>query len=238
MRLTLSILLIVATRLFGNPELAVDLPGGATMGFVRIEPGAFRMGKAPTTPDAFLGDRPQHEVTISEGYWLGKCEVTQEQWAKVMETRPWSGQDHATEGPHHPAAHVTWNDVQEFIGRLNSRGSDGVFRLPTEAEWEYACRAGTTTRYSFGDDEGLLDQYAWYAGTTDGITTCHPGRLRRQHVPRCELREQEQRPSDHGRVRSGRSPRHGSAAHRGRAGQLGSTQVQQDTWGGAIVGCC
>ena len=162
MRLTILVLLMAATSLFGNPEVRVDIPGGATMDFVWIEPGTFMMGKASSTSDVFLGDRPQHEVTISEGYWLGKYEVTQEQWAKVMETRPWSGQDYVVESPRHPAAHVTWNDVQEYVDRLNGRGAGGVFRLPTEAEWEYACRAGTTTRYAFGDDEGLLDQYAWY----------------------------------------------------------------------------
>ena len=82
-----------------------------------------------------------------------------------MGTTPWSGQDYVQEHSSHPAVYISWNDVQEFIGRLNAAAGASLYRLPTEAEWEYACRAGTQTRWSFGDDdESLLADYAWYEG--------------------------------------------------------------------------
>ena len=103
-----------------------------------------------------------HEVEISEGFWFGKYEVTQEQWEVVMETSPWFGLDFVESSPSHPAVYISWHDVQAFIGRLNAEEGEALYRLPSEAEWEYACRAGSTTRWSFGDDESLLTHYAWY----------------------------------------------------------------------------
>ena len=105
---------------------------------------------------------PVHEVEISEGFWLGKYEVTQEQWEAVMGTTPWSGGDFVVSDPSHPAVYISWIDVQAFIHRLNEAAGDSLYRLPSEAEWEYACRAGSTTRWSFGDDESQLTHYAWY----------------------------------------------------------------------------
>lgn len=79
-----------------------------------------------------------------------------------MKTRPWVGKDWVRESPNHPAVYISWNDVHAFIARLNQAEGSAVYRLPTEAEWEYACRAGTTTQWSFGDDESQLKNYAWY----------------------------------------------------------------------------
>ncbi len=87
----------------------------------------------------------QHEVTLTKSYYMGKHEVTQEQWEAVMGKNPSS-----TKGAKLPVTNVSWEDCQEFIKKLNAR-TDGGYRLPTEAEWEYVCRAGTTTAYSFGD---------------------------------------------------------------------------------------
>ena len=87
----------------------------------------------------------QHEVTLTKPFYMGKYEVTQEQWEEVMGNNP-----SYTKGAKLPVTKVSWNDCQEFIKKLNAKTSGG-FRLPTEAEWEYACRAGTTTKYSFGD---------------------------------------------------------------------------------------
>jgi formylglycine-generating enzyme required for sulfatase activity len=87
----------------------------------------------------------QHEVTLTKPFYMGKYEVTQEQWEEVMGNNP-----SYTKGAKLPVTKVSWNDCQEFINKLNVKTSGG-FRLPTEAEWEYACRAGTTTKYSFGD---------------------------------------------------------------------------------------
>ena len=142
--------------------LAVDLPGGETMAFVWIEPGTFTMGSPESEPGREDDEGPQHEVTITQGFWLGKYEITQGEWLAVMETSPWQGREWVQEDPAHPAVWVTWDDVQAFVVRLDEAAGVDRYRLPTEAEWEYACRAGTTTRWSFGDEEDQLADYAWY----------------------------------------------------------------------------
>jgi formylglycine-generating enzyme required for sulfatase activity len=88
----------------------------------------------------------QHEVTLTKPFYMGKYEVTQEQWEAVMGNNP-----SKEKGKKLPVTNVSWEDCQEFIKKLNKK-TDGGYRLPTEAEWEYACRAGTTTAYSFGDE--------------------------------------------------------------------------------------
>ena len=93
---------------------------------------------------------------------MGTYEVTQGQWESVMGTEPWKGQPNVQEGNDYPAVYVSWWDMQAFIGKLNALDSSSIYRLPTEAEWEYACRAGSTTAYSFGDDASELSDYAWY----------------------------------------------------------------------------
>jgi len=147
-----------------NEEITVDLPGGATMDFVWIEPGTFTMGSPDSEEGRDSDEGPQHEVTISQGFWLGTFEITQAQWESVMGTRPWEGKSNVQSNPLHPAVHISWDDTQTFIQRLNEAAGEGLYRLPTEAEWEYAVRAGTTTRWSFGDDESQLGDYAWYFG--------------------------------------------------------------------------
>lgn len=157
-------------------ERVFSLPGGAQMAFVWIEPGTFQMGSPPSEASGLLkklagiggneGEGPVHAVTISEGFWLGKYEVTQGQWESVMGTTPWRGADNVDKdrvesASSHPAVYISWEDLQVFIERLNSASGEGLYRLPTEAEWEYSCRAGITTRWSFGDDEDQLIHYAW-----------------------------------------------------------------------------
>ena len=157
-------------RSLGGPgpggDLVADLPGGAEMEFVWIEAGVFQMGSEN------VGDeRPVHEVEISEGFWLGKYEVTQGEWESVMGSNP----SHYKGDSRRPVERVSWHDVQAFIDTLNAAAGSVVYRLPTEAEWEYACRAGTTTRWSLGDedgnDESLLGNYAWYRGNNDPYAT-------------------------------------------------------------------
>ena len=139
-----------------------SLPGGSSMDFVWLAPGVFQMG-SPDTEEGRLGNEgPVHEVEISQGFYMGRYEVTQGQWEAVMGETPWSGLDYVREDSSHPAVWISWHDVHEFIGRLNDAAGDSLYRLPTEAEWEYACRAGTSTRWSFGDDESQLTDYAWY----------------------------------------------------------------------------
>ena len=120
------------------------------------------MGSPSTEVGRDSDEGPQHEVTISKGFYLGKYEVTQGQWQAVMGTTPWSGQSYVQVDADNPAVYVSWNDVQSFVQALNEAAKDSLYRLPTEAEWEYACRAGTTERWSFGDDESKLKDYAWY----------------------------------------------------------------------------
>ena len=144
------------------PSRSFTLPGGASLDMVWIEAGTFQMGSPSSEPDRGSDEGPVHAVTISRGFYLGQYEVTQEQWESVMGTRPWQGQNYVRSGSNYPAVYVSWEDAQKFIRRLNTSVGRNVYRLPTEAEWEYACRAGTTTRWSFGDDESQLRDYAWY----------------------------------------------------------------------------
>ncbi|MBT4504698.1 MAG: formylglycine-generating enzyme family protein [Gemmatimonadetes bacterium] len=146
-------------------DTTVTLPGGATMEFVWIEPGTFIMGSPETEEERYPQKGPQHEVTISNGFWLGKYELTQGQWQAVMGSTPWSGKRHVQSNPNHPAVYISWDDVQGLINTLNQVAGDSLYRLPTEAEWEYACWAGTKNLDggSFGDEGSKLGDYAWYA---------------------------------------------------------------------------
>ena len=147
---------------FSGEEREFSLPGGGVLSMVWIEPGTFQMGSPSSEAGQYTNEGPVHRVRISEGFWMGKYEVTQGQWEGVMGTRPWSGKDYVRSGSDYPAVYVSWDDAQEFISRLNASAGSAVYRLPSEAEWEYACRAGTTTRWSFGDNESQLRHYAWY----------------------------------------------------------------------------
>lgn len=140
--------------------------------FVWISPGTFRMG-SPSTEDGWKEhEGPMHQVEISRGFYLGKYEVTQEQWETVMGTRPWVAQSVRSE-PNNPAVYVSWEDAQTFVNALNDSAGAQVYRLPTEAEWEYACRAGRSTPWSFGDDENLLRYYAWYEENACDVGDCY-----------------------------------------------------------------
>ena len=125
------------------------------MEFVWVPAGEFRMGS--TSPEAFSAARPLTQVRISRGFWLGKHEVTQAEWQGLMGTNPSSNSGCGQ----CPVEEVSWDDAQEFIGRLNERSGVNRYRLPTEAEWEYAARAGTT-----GDHYGNLDAIAWHGGNS------------------------------------------------------------------------
>ncbi|MBT4497509.1 MAG: formylglycine-generating enzyme family protein [Gemmatimonadetes bacterium] len=154
----------------------VDLPGGMQMEFTWIGPGSFTMGSPLSDPYREDAESPRHQVTVTRGFFLGKYEVTQQQWEAVTGEAPWAGRNYAQENPTHPAVYISWDQVQAFIHRLNQAAGDSLYRLPTEAEWEYAARAGTTTRWSFGDDEERAGDYAWYAGNAwnKGETYAHP----------------------------------------------------------------
>ena len=137
------------------------------MEFVLIPSGSFIMGANPTVEKGFSNERPQHKVAISKPFYLGKYEVTQEQWMVVMGSNPSKFQ-----GRTHPVEQVSWDETQEFIKRLNAKEGHSRYRLPTEAEWEYAARAGSSSAYFFGNDKNALSEHAWYNSNSGGTT--HP----------------------------------------------------------------
>lgn len=141
--------------------ITVSLPGGVPLELVRIPAGSFLMGSVYDPPYHTSGiEGPVHRVTINYDFLMTKYEITQGQWFAVMNGFP-STQPAANVNL--PVAYVSWNDAQAFIAKLNTLGV-GTFRLPSEAEWEYACRAGTSTRWYFGDGpEAELGNYAWYS---------------------------------------------------------------------------
>lgn len=135
------------------------------MKFIWCPPGRFVMG-SPKSERGRGSDEGQVDVVLTVGFWIGKYEVTQGEWEEVMGTAPWKGKEDRKEGPEFPAIDVSWDDAVAFCRRLTDRDRrDGLlattleYALPTEAQWEYACRAGTTTRYSFGDDDSVLGDY-------------------------------------------------------------------------------
>ena len=135
-------------RLFVEPHTGIR--------FVRIEPGTFRMGSPPTERER-RGDEVAHPVTLTKPFLFATTEVTQAQWVRVMGSNP----SHFRGNAAAPVERVSWFEVQEFIRRLN-RLTNGHYRLPTEAEWEYACRAGSLAAYARGD--GITTADANYDG--------------------------------------------------------------------------
>ena len=143
-----------------------------TIGMVLIDipAGTFTMG-SPAGEKGRSDREEQVAVTLTKPFWLGKTEVTQGQFKKVMGTTPWKGRDKVQIDKNGAVSYVSWDDAIAFCAELTELEQDAgtlkvgePYRLPTEAEWEYACRAGTKTKFSFGDDEKQLGEYAWFAG--------------------------------------------------------------------------
>ena len=166
MKTKLGLLLLILLITVGcddstQSEQPVEQP--VRMAFKQIPAGTFMMGSSESENGRRDAEH-QHKVTITKAFYMQTTEVTQEQWKQVMDTEPWKGRK-GSEGANHPAMHVSWYDAVAYCKKLSEK--DGkTYRLPTEAEWEYACRAGTTTRWSFGDDEKELGDYAWYYENT------------------------------------------------------------------------
>jgi eukaryotic-like serine/threonine-protein kinase len=181
------------TGLVGPPK---PLTNSAGMLLVPIPAGEFVMGSPDSDKDAEVFEKPQLRVRIGRPFDLSAHEVTQEQYKAVMGENPsffsasGRGKDRVAgrDTGRHPVEQVSWGDAVAFCNRLSARedrrpyyrttgegvvilGGDG-YRLPTSAEWEYACRAGSATRYAFGDDARQLDQYGWYEVNSGGTT--HP----------------------------------------------------------------
>jgi formylglycine-generating enzyme required for sulfatase activity len=143
----------------GARELTLDLGNDVTMKLVQIPAGKFLMGSRDTEKDRHKNE-VQHEVMISKPFYMGVYEVTQAQWRAVMGTNP-----SFFKGDNRPVEMVSWDDCQSFCRALSAKVGRTI-RLPSEAEWEYACRAGTKTQFYFGDDVSRLDQCAWYDGNS------------------------------------------------------------------------
>jgi formylglycine-generating enzyme required for sulfatase activity len=141
---------------------------GLKMKFCWCPAGKFRMGN-PKDEENREDTEDQVSVTLSRGFWLGKYELTQGEWKGLMDSVPWSGDEFVKEGSDFPATHVGWKDAMnccdEFTRQERAAGrlpADWQYTLPTEAQWEYACRAGKQNRFGFGDDEAQLREYAWF----------------------------------------------------------------------------
>ena len=150
-------------------NLIIDIGGGTTLEMVLIKAGTFRMGNDNESAD----EKPVHTVNITNPFYLGKYEVTQGQWKKIMGTNPsffqtgQNGISADTDTELYPVEQVSWNDCQEFIKKLNGMNkATGAFRLPSEAEWEYSCRAGTNTKYFWGDE--IDGKYCCYDENSNG----------------------------------------------------------------------
>jgi hypothetical protein len=151
-----------------EPEKIAKQGNSIGMKFSLIPAGKFYMGSEERNDE-----KPVHKVKINNPFYLGTYPVTQREWNAVMGD---NNNPSNFKGDDLPVEKVSWDKVQEFIKKLNEKEGTGKYRLPSEAEWEYACRAGTTTRYSFGDDESILGDYAWYAGSFAAVAgTATPG---------------------------------------------------------------
>jgi formylglycine-generating enzyme required for sulfatase activity len=153
---------------------------------VLIVPGSFTMGSPQEEQRS--NDEGPVKVTLTKSFWLGRDEVTQAEWKRLMQSTPWSGRNSVTDGGDYPptyvtkdgdgypATYVSWEDAMKFCDKLTQIDhrerrlpEDWQYTLPTEAQWEYACRGGTTSRFSFGDDESELGDYACFAKNADDV---------------------------------------------------------------------
>jgi formylglycine-generating enzyme required for sulfatase activity len=154
----------------GDPmrDITVDMGDGLKMAFVYIKPGTFTMGGDNSSDSKWTAiNTPKHEVTISKGFYMGKYEVTQAQFQHIMGSNPSRG----SKDPNSPADNIHEADAFTFCADLSAKVGRDV-RLPTEAEWEYACRAGTDTTYFFGDSPETYGEYAWFKDNDGGKS--HP----------------------------------------------------------------
>lgn len=155
--------LVTLNQTVSSPHLASTPKDSLGMELILIPAGEFLMG----ANDGDMDEKPAHRVRITRPFYLAKYPTTQAQWEAVMGSNP----SRFKGDPNRPVENVSWDDVQEFLRRLTEKEGKS-YRLPTEAEWEYAARAGTTTAYCFGDDPKLLREYGWYVENSEQTT--HP----------------------------------------------------------------
>lgn len=173
-----------------NENLTVHLPGNVPLELVWISQSTFTMGiteEQKSVMDA-LGvsplsgypryhpwEFPAHQVTLTQGFYLGKFEVTQAQWQAVMGTTPWESYPATYHGPDKPAVAMSWFEARQFTNKLNEAIGDSLYRLPTEAEWECACRGGTETFWFTGDDpEKVKGSINYFTGINQPVGALAP----------------------------------------------------------------
>jgi formylglycine-generating enzyme required for sulfatase activity len=165
-------------------EVLARAPITNTIGMTlkEIPAGTFMMG-SPEDETGRYDDEHQHKVTITKAFYMQTTEVTQGQWMAVMGSEPWKGKSGVNEGANYAATWVSWDDAVAYCEKLSEREGE-MYRLPSEAEWEYACRAGAETRWSFGDDEKELGDYAWYQenASNAGENYAHQVRLKKPNA--------------------------------------------------------
>ena len=155
---------VVQTPVTNGDNISIPVKNGINIEMVRVEAGTFTMGATPEMKDPFLWEEPAHQVTLTNDYYIGKYEVTQALWKAVMGNNP-SG----FKGDDLPVEQVSWDDCQEFISKLNSI-TGKTFRLPTEAEWEYAARGGKKSRGYQYSGSNNLSEVAWYTENSGSKT--------------------------------------------------------------------
>ena len=167
------------------PALDKELTNSLGMEMVLIPAGSFMMGASTSDPKKlatafgeewpFVSGYPRHRFTIPEPFYMSATEVTQAQWQKVMEKNP-----SLLKGENHPVERVSWYQAMQFCERLSAKEETRSYRLPTEAEWEYACRSGSAGDYCYGDDALRLGEHAWYRENSDSQT--HPVATRKPNA--------------------------------------------------------
>ena len=170
--------LMECETVFCNSELSLRnlFPGARPIRFVLIPAGTFLMGSPQDEPNRQSSEGSIHSVTIQQPFYISETEVTQAQWEAVMGPGPWEGQTAVLDHPDAPATYMNWTGAWSFTATLNSLGQ-GTYRLPTEAEWEYACRGGTQSPYWFGTSQGCdlfdfcaaVDPYLVYVANSAGL---------------------------------------------------------------------
>ncbi|RLS34075.1 MAG: formylglycine-generating enzyme family protein [Planctomycetota bacterium] len=164
----------VASKPAATPKPGPPATNSIGVKLVPIPAGSFMMGSPVSEKDRGT-DEGQVRVTITHPYLIGRTVVTKAQWKGVMKSEPWKGERCVATGDDAPAVYVDWHDAESFCRKLTAQERAGGwlakgehYRLPTEAEWEYACRAGTTTPFSFGTDSRQLSDHAWFYSNTTG----------------------------------------------------------------------
>lgn len=166
--MSFSVLLFIVSLSFPGAAVSADYTNSIGMEFIKLNNGCFQMGRDPAVEEGSEDELPRHRVCITKPLYIGKTEVTQDQWMEVMGYNP-----SEFKGGDRPVERVSWRKIQEFTTNLNEKEWGARYRLPTEAEWEYAARAGTDTTFFFGNDPKQLFEYAWFGNEQAGEQT-HP----------------------------------------------------------------